>query len=320
MVLTCCEIRPSPIHGLGIFATAPIQPGDIIVQEKALWVVDKLSAMYATFPNLSNHRKVRNNMLDLYTAPEWLSSEERSCFPHDLLKLAGGFDLNDALLGDADADELALTETLREILIINGVGRDPFVKGQQELAAVYKESSRLNHSCVPNAQCTTGEAFNAMVSVGSSPYETPPTALHHFANQLTLHLQPHQFCQVTATHPIAADTEILINYADQLAPSQTRQNLFQTRWNFTCACARCSAAEKERVKSDANRQKLADAVERIKQCNLQYGQEKPKETSPEVWSNHLGSLNRVMMGEEGWGAVERLAGVEGVNDLMLWKR
>lgn len=120
-----------------------------------------------------------------------------------------------------------------------------------------------------------------------------------FRNQLTPHLQPHQFCQVTATHPIAANTEILINYADQLAPSQARQNLFQTRWNFTCTCARCSAAEKERAKSDANRQKLADAVERIKQCNLQYGQAKPKGTSPEVWSNHLGSLNRVMMGEEG---------------------
>lgn len=38
----------------------------------------------------------------------------------------------------------------------------------------------------------------------------------------------------------------------------------------------------------------------------------------EAWTNHLATLDRVIMGAEGWQVVERLAPLEGVNDLALF--
>lgn len=155
---------------MGIFATKNIKSGEMIIQEEALWIVDKVSAMFATFPNLSDHEKVCQNMLELFHPPVDGSPRERLVFVKDLLSLAGGFKTEDHVSGDLDDYELELTHALREILILNGVCREG--DGQRDVAAVYKEASRLNHSCVPNAERTSGGAFGTYVS---------PTSFHEQA-------------------------------------------------------------------------------------------------------------------------------------------
>jgi hypothetical protein len=40
----------SPVHGIGVFASEDIEPGTKIMEEIALWVVDKLILIRGAFP------------------------------------------------------------------------------------------------------------------------------------------------------------------------------------------------------------------------------------------------------------------------------
>lgn len=151
MALASCEIRPSPLHGLGIFATERIEKGAIIIREEALWVVNKLQAMEATFPGLSDVEQMRKNMIDAFKPPISPATRE---FTNGVLSLAGGFDLNDRVDKDPTAAMIELTTTLREVLIRNGVTMD--FRPHQDYVCVFKDASRLNHSCMANAVRTVG--------------------------------------------------------------------------------------------------------------------------------------------------------------------
>ncbi|KAM0721119.1 hypothetical protein Q7P37_003405 [Cladosporium fusiforme] len=284
MVLTSCEIRKSPLHGLGIFATQDIKPGTIVVQERPLWLVSTVNMLRASFHECSSHDGMRKHMLKLFHPPDEMDEVQWSI---DLLSLEGGFEPEDTLSGTIEATEIQLTVALREVLIRNGFSMS--FKGIQPYAAVYKESSRLNHSCVPNALRTIAPAYDYV------------------------------FGQVVATAPIAAGEEILVNYDDPLASFKFREELFQYRWKFTCTCKRCLAPEEERQKSDKNRQDIIQAINYIRDKNGQHMLEKPRNMRADVWTRHLGDLNKAMLGEDGWQVIGRLAAEEGVSDFDLWQ-
>lgn len=147
-----CEFRPSPVHGFGVFAARDIQPGTLIIQEKALWVVDTQTAMKSTFSKTSDYGIPRFNMIQAFynSNSDEKDGEEQVRLKRDIITLCGGFSDADKVLGDELANMQTMSEHLREILILNGVAESG--DGRPEYAAIFRASSRLNHSCAPTAE------------------------------------------------------------------------------------------------------------------------------------------------------------------------
>jgi len=147
-----CEFRPSPVHGFGVFAIQDIEAGTEIIKENALWVIDTATAIKATFSADSDYSDPRYIMIDAFYRNNLNEEDEveRLRLQEDILTLCGGFTSEEMLQGDGQANMQTLSERLREILILNGVAESS--DGQADYAAIFRASSRLNHSCAPNAE------------------------------------------------------------------------------------------------------------------------------------------------------------------------
>lgn len=147
-----CEFRPSPVHGYGVFAIQDIEAGTEIIKENALWVVDTATAIKSTFSEGSDYSAPRYIMIDSFYRSNLAEEdeEERLRLQQDILTLCGGFNSEEMASGDGQADMQTMSERLREILIVNGVAESS--DGQADYAAIFRASSRLNHSCAPNAE------------------------------------------------------------------------------------------------------------------------------------------------------------------------
>ena len=175
-----CEFRPSPVHGHGVFATQDIEPGTQIIKEKALWVVETETAVKATFSEEGpDYSAPRFTMIDAFYRSNLDEEDEAEQvrLQHDILRLSGGFSGEEMLQGDAQDDMQTLSERLREVLIINGVAES--CDGQANYAAIFRASSRLNHSCAPNAERMRSQLYDGSVvscplsiSMTNLPYDT----------------------------------------------------------------------------------------------------------------------------------------------------
>jgi hypothetical protein len=88
--------------------------------------------------------------------------------------------------------------------------------------AVFNQISRLNHSCVPNAQ-------------------------GNFKDELGVF-------NVHATRLIKAGEEVTLNYLpEHSTPRALRQNQLQSTYNFTCSCAACSLSTIQDQDGEAKR-------------------------------------------------------------------
>ncbi|KAG5978505.1 hypothetical protein E4U55_006150 [Claviceps digitariae] len=85
-------------------------------------------------------------------------------------------------------------------------------------AAVFLETSRINHAC----------DYNSLVSFNNR------------IQRLTVHV----------LRDIPAGKEITISYINPLADRKTRQESLLAKWGFTCSCDLCSLPEEESQKSD----------------------------------------------------------------------
>jgi hypothetical protein len=104
----------------------------------------------------------------------------------------------------------ALREQHRIVSIFrnNAFNLDSLSKFRQ---AVFNQISRLNHSCVPNAQGNFNDALGVF--------------------------------NVHATRQIEAGEEVTLNYLpEHSTPRALRQTQLQSTYNFTCTCAACSLA------------------------------------------------------------------------------
>lgn len=175
-----CEFRPSPVHGHGVFATQDIEPGTQIIKENALWVVDTETAVKATFTEEGSDYSVpRHTMIDAFYRSNLDEEDEAGQvrLQHDILRLSGGFSGEEILQGDAQDDMQTLSERLREVLIINGVAES--CDGQADYAAIFRSSSRLNHSCAPNAERMRSSLDDgSVVSCPLSGFKTSPTTTY----------------------------------------------------------------------------------------------------------------------------------------------
>lgn len=162
IIMDKAEFAPSPIHGIGVFATEDLEIGTRIIQEPALWKVDKAIAIKASFPSSLEAAEMRANIIESFHGSNpYEDGEEKQAFGGKILELCGGFTTDDDVPDDPVAAQRELSEKLREILILNGVVE----KGQEqaEWVAVFEGSSRLNHSCAPNAERTTATVTGGIV-------------------------------------------------------------------------------------------------------------------------------------------------------------
>lgn len=147
-----CEFRLSPVHGYGVFAIEDVQPGTLIMKEAALWVVNTDTVIKATFSEDSDYSAPRYIMIDAFyrsnTGEE--DEQERLRLQQDILSLCGGFSSEELLQGQVQACMQTMSEHLREIIILNAVAES--CDGKPDYAAIFRSSSRLNHSCAPNAE------------------------------------------------------------------------------------------------------------------------------------------------------------------------
>jgi hypothetical protein len=148
-----CTFGFSAFHGHGVFATKDIEAGTLIIQEKALWVVATHIAINGTFSTTMDYTIPRLKLIGAYNNIKFDAEdpEEGERDQLDLMTLCGGFSLNEVVKGGIGDCMSTLSEHIREVLILNGVAEST-ADGNPGYAAVFRASSRLNHSCAPNAE------------------------------------------------------------------------------------------------------------------------------------------------------------------------
>jgi hypothetical protein len=142
----------SPIHGVGVFASEDIEPGTRIVQEMALWIVDKVTAIRGSFPTSLDATEMRGIMIESFkrSNPFEEGSAQKKEHEENILNLCGGFTPGQEMPKDPAEFQKMLSEKLRQILILNAVHESG--DGQTKWASVFRGTSRVNHSCTPNAE------------------------------------------------------------------------------------------------------------------------------------------------------------------------
>jgi hypothetical protein len=169
-----CTFGFSPVHGHGVFATKDIDAGTMIMKEKALWVVSTHDAIYSTFSSTMDYTPPRLTMFRTFgnIKSDAKNEEEGERDQNDLITLCGGFDAEEAVKGDSRKCTTIMSQRLREILILNGVAES--CDRKPGYAAAFRASSRLNHSCVPNAERMRSQLNDG--SVVSHPCSSSPNA------------------------------------------------------------------------------------------------------------------------------------------------
>lgn len=167
IIMDHAEFNVSPIHGIGVFATKDIKPNTRIIQEPALWIVDKATAIKASFPTSLDAAEMRDTLIESFSLsnPWGEDDERRQTHSNKILELCGGFTEDEDKLDDPAEVQNFFSEKLREILILNGAQQKG--PGQAEWAAVFEGSCRLNHSCAPNAERMTATVIGGYLCMSS---------------------------------------------------------------------------------------------------------------------------------------------------------
>ncbi|KAK1232570.1 hypothetical protein PQX77_004281 [Marasmius sp. AFHP31] len=120
--------------------------------------------------------------------------------------------------------------TLEGIIRTNGLEVEI---GQRDCQGIFLDSSRINHSCGPNAFYR---------------WDAPSLSI-----------------TLEAVRPISAGSEITIPYIDCLQPRADRRKQLKTLYNFDCFCKHCDVHWSEpnvSIKSDMNRRKIREFWDR----------------------------------------------------------
>ncbi|KAF8456805.1 hypothetical protein BDZ91DRAFT_745056 [Kalaharituber pfeilii] len=179
--------------GQGMVATAAIPAGTLIIAEEPLFTLPDPRIL--AYISIRNHAPFPNSKLnELVTeAVQKLPKEKQIAF----------LGLHNAYPKDDTAPFLGIWQTN-----CFAVGNDDTQSG------IFVESSRINHSCVPNAIHTWN-------------YNT-------------------KLMEVRATKDIPEGTEITFCYLslkEVMQPHKSRRQTLQDRYKFTCKCAGCTPPE-----------------------------------------------------------------------------
>lgn len=179
------EIKSIPGKGNGFVAVCRIPRGTRIIAESPIF---KMSGSAASLQEIED---------EVLNCLETVSIDDRKAF----------YALHNAHEKESGT-VVGITQT-------NGL---PLGSGAYPKGGIFLESSRINHSCVGNAQ----NSWNRNL------------------DQITIH----------ACRDIEQGEEITISYLGETATFASRQQALKTAFRFTCTCRTCSLPLKERGESD----------------------------------------------------------------------
>jgi hypothetical protein len=217
------EVRDSPVHGRGLFATKDLKAGDLIFVEKALCCPNEFDMKHnsaALFANLvkacQDNETFHKKVLDLHGGSYKRSGEEGK------------------VVDESPVVDVFLLESIRRKNCFSGPRitdkiwtnfdstRDGMSRG------VWTHAAYANHSCLPNS--TRSWIGDILIT--------------------------------TATTNIPKGTEILHIYVAPRAVYSARQQQF-TAWGFDCTCRLCSAEAKSPPENHEKRMKILAEIETL---------------------------------------------------------
>jgi len=225
------EIRHAGAKGLGVFATSNILRGTRVFSERPLLAIRQdqdASDVYATSKLLS--LKDQQQLLQLSVALTKQLSVIRWIHTLWYTLKQTTFDINSWVRGNGSFS-VPTRRSIREHNTVLSVFRNNAFElgsaGKIQLA-VFRGISRINHSCLPNAEGN----FNAAIG------------------RFTIH----------ALRDIVPDEEIMISYLDsRSAIRKTRQEKLLSGYGFSCGCPACNLDLTRAVDGEGNRMKMRDA-------------------------------------------------------------
>jgi hypothetical protein len=221
------EIRGAGAKGLGVFAQSHIPRGTRIFSEKPLLSIthaqdagDIFTASRLLAPNqrgrllgLSNHTTIELSILR-WNQAAWYTLKSTLA----------------ALSSFALPKRLSLSEHVRILSIFrsNAFNLGSMSSIQQ---ALFERISRINHSCLPNAQGN----------------------FHEGLGRFNIH----------ATRDIERDEELTLNYLHERgAVRASRQESLETGYGFLCQCPACDMGTKEGSGGEKARIKMSETLRR----------------------------------------------------------
>ena len=164
------NFAPSPIHGTGVFALVDLEPGTKIITEEPLWAIDRATAFKASFPTHDSVTEMRNIMIGSFRRsnphyPQNQTSDQGKLHKNKIVSLCGCLTLDEERPTSEEPERARMiaAEKLRQILILNGACEP--VQGPVEWVGVFERSSRINHSCAPNAVRDTSTDADGKIDV-----------------------------------------------------------------------------------------------------------------------------------------------------------
>ncbi|RPD53882.1 SET domain-containing protein [Lentinus tigrinus ALCF2SS1-7] len=187
--------------GFGVFASTPIERGDLIMRERPLLVYPQLVPFHRNLPPEHAYPELEEALSRLPTHRRESFFRLVNSHPEEPSRVKGIIDTNALHIG-----------------LLPG--------STQQYAAVCKDTSRINHSCSPNA------AYRFDLDTFS--------------------------IEVRALFPIPAGSQVFISYIDPAQSRAARQQALSD-YGFVCACAYCSLTGPELAQSETRRGLIARA-------------------------------------------------------------
>lgn len=217
-------VAESTLHGRGLFATEPIQAGDLIFCERAFIMPDQYepsrasAALYATMVRqLYENPSLAEQVLNLHSGDYPRSGSEGAIV--DGVPVTDVFLIEDIRRRNCFSAPLTTREEIRTVPTANG---PPQTKG------LWTYASYMNHSCVPN------------------------TARSFIGDML--------ICR--AVRDIEAGEELFQNYTSIKAQVGRRQAEFRG-WGFGCTCALCEGEASSTAERVERRTRLLGEIEKL---------------------------------------------------------
>nr|OQO29498.1 hypothetical protein B0A51_03027 [Rachicladosporium sp. CCFEE 5018] len=232
----CYEIRKSPLHGLGVFATKDIPSGSLIMTEQAVWTIPKKALLkFYPFDPYGNGPSRIIEHFDSSVANFSDDDDELNRIGTEaVFALDGVFKGVEDPLADLSEEELA--KGLARIIAKNGKSHN-YQSDERHWVAIFQDPSRLNHSCMLSAEQHIWSSFDPRDGA---------------------------IIQVRAARDIELGEEITVQYTKPFDTLEIR-TAFLSFHDIVCKCTLCTGGRGRTQAADKRRtamQKAWDSMQR----------------------------------------------------------
>ncbi|OQO09866.1 hypothetical protein B0A48_04218 [Cryoendolithus antarcticus] len=227
----CYEIRDSPLHGKGIFATMDIPAKSLIMYERAAWTIPKkwLLKMYPFDPDGKGPHLINQHFDSCVANMTDDNDEVNKAAVEAVFALDGGFEgIEDPI------DELSKLDLARGLarIVAKNAKSHYFKNGERNWVAIFQDPSRLNHSCMLSAEMHLWQ------------FKDGP--------------RTDTCTQVRAARDIKKGEEITLQYTRPFDTTEIRE-AYLSFHDIVCACTLCTGGKNRVIRSDKRREKMQQA-------------------------------------------------------------